>query len=129
MKRIHKSVLIIDSSSQVQDMLFFSTLSHGLSPYICPNSVNPIAQARRLGVDGVILSIDSVNSEYMDIIKAFMHHYDLQNTPLLVITSCYSDHEVKVLKDTGCKNILVKPFNVEKISRFFEENNLTYNAA
>lgn len=121
MARIRKSVLIVDTNMQMQELLASLTVLQGIVPYICPKTVSPISHARRLGVDGVLLSVDVPLMPWLDLIGAFRHHKDLAHLPLLIVTALGLDKDLKTLKEGGCKNILLKPFSIDKIEKFFKD--------
>ena len=111
-----KSILIVDTHNQVQD-LYASLLSlYKITAYRCPLHTDPLAHARRLMVKGVIFALNPHERENLFWAEKL---WENPLMPVLLITD--ADTPKTSLIQEKYDDVLLKPFSIRHFQKIIEE--------
>ncbi len=112
---------MIDTYGPLEALLSSVAKLNDIHSYVCPKGIDPTTQAQRLDVQGLIYSVNAPLEESLQNVTRLKEHKELGQLPLLILTSFGLESQQKRLKSLGFKQILLKPFPLEKCEKFFKE--------
>lgn len=116
--KINTSILVVDDSHDMLELVRRQLLNLGLNPIVCDNVMDSIEILECTKIDLLITDLNLPKVSGEQLIKYVSEHFE--NLPVLVITGYPSiDSAVHVMK-LGAMEYLIKPFTAEDLNYSIE---------
>lgn len=109
------TILVIDDSASIRQMVAFTFQSVGFNVIEAEDGVEGLAKAHAHDVDLVVSDQNMPNMDGFTLIKTLRSHPKYGTTPILMLTTEFSEEQKMKGKEAGANGWLVKPFNPHKL--------------
>ena len=114
-KNMAKTILVIDDSVSIQQMVAFTLKSEGYAVIEAADGVEGLAQANAHDIDLVLTDLNMPNMDGMELLKALRGNPKYATTPILILTTESDDEQKMKGKEAGASGWLVKPFDPQRL--------------
>ncbi len=109
------TILVVDDSNSIRDMVSFTLKSAGYNTVEANDGVQGLSKAGDNTVDLVISDVNMPNMDGITLCQELRKLPDFRFTPILMLTTESSGEMKQKGKAAGATGWLVKPFNPEKL--------------
>lgn len=121
MSSVNFPVLIVDDFSTMRRIIRHLLVQIGFTQIEeASDGAEALKKMRRSPVKLVFSDWNMTPMSGLDLVREMRADEQLQDTPLIMITSEARWEKVKTAKEVGVKNFIVKPFNAETLKRKIE---------
>ena len=110
-----KTILIVDDSASIRQMVSFALKSDGHNVIEAADGVEALAKAKAHAIDLVLTDQNMPNMDGFTMVKALRGLPQFAKTPILMLTTEFSDDKKMEGKGAGANGWLVKPVNPHKL--------------
>ncbi len=110
-----KTVMTVDDSSSMRQMLVFALSSCGFDVVEAANGQEALASMEQKGIDLLITDLNMPVMNGLDLIKAVRSQPQWQYLPILMLTTESQDSMKQAGKAAGATGWIVKPFDQDKL--------------
>lgn len=109
------TVLVVDDSNSIRDMVSFTLKSAGYKTVEAVNGQDGLDKAQTSAIDLVISDVNMPIMDGISLCHELRQLSDFKFTPILMLTTESTDEMKQRGKTAGATGWLVKPFNPEKL--------------
>jgi len=106
-----KTILIVDDSTAIRQMVAFTLKSDGYVVIEAVDGEEALAMANAQAIDLVLTDQNMPNMDGLTLVKTLRGLPKFASTPILILTTESGDAKKKEGKESGANGWLVKPFN------------------
>jgi two-component system, chemotaxis family, chemotaxis protein CheY len=110
-----KTVLVVDDSTSMRQMVTFTLQSAGFDTIEGGNGVEALANSQDKAIDLVITDLNMPEMDGITLIKELRAKPNFKFTPILLLTTESQDAKKQEGKAAGATGWMVKPFNPEQL--------------
>ena len=110
-----KTILIIDDSPSIRQMVAFTLKSDGYTVIEAADGVDGLAKANAHDIDLVLSDQNMPNMDGVTFVKKLRALPKFGATPILILTTAHNDEIKAQGKEAGATGWLVKPFDPHKL--------------
>jgi two-component system chemotaxis response regulator CheY len=110
-----KSVLAVDDSASIRQMVAFTLKSAGYDVVEAADGMDGLAKAKARGFDMVLTDQNMPRMDGLTLVKSLRAVAQYRTTPILILTTESSDAMKAQGKAAGATGWLVKPFDPQKL--------------
>jgi two-component system chemotaxis response regulator CheY len=110
-----KSVLAVDDSASIRQMVAFTLKSAGYDVVEAADGMDGLAKAKARGFDMVLTDQNMPRMDGLTLVKSLRAVAQYRTTPILILTTESSDAMKAQGKAAGATGWLVKPFDPNKL--------------
>lgn len=110
-----KTILIVDDSASIRQMVSFALKSDGHIVIEAADGVEALDKANAHAIDLVLTDQNMPNMDGITFVRALRGLPKFAATPILVLTTEFIEAKKKEGKEAGANGWLVKPFNPHKL--------------
>ncbi len=110
-----KTILIIDDSPSIRQMVAFTLKTEGYTVIEAADGVEGLAKAKAHAIDLVLSDQNMPNMDGVTMVKTLRSLPQYGTTPILMLTTERSDVQKAQGKEAGATGWLVKPFDPRKL--------------
>lgn len=114
-KKMAKTILIIDDSPSIRQMVAFTLKSDGYAVIEAADGVEGLAKANANAIDLVLTDQNMPNMDGITLVKTLRGLPKFATTPILILTTEFVDEKKMQGKEAGASGWLVKPFNPHRL--------------
>jgi two-component system chemotaxis response regulator CheY len=111
-----KTILAIDDSASIRQMLAFTLKSSGYDVIDAVDGVDGVEKAKSANIDLVLTDQNMPRMDGLTLIKTLRAMPQFQSVPILMLTTESSDTMKQQGRAAGATGWLVKPFDPQKLS-------------
>lgn len=111
-----RRILAVDDSPSMRMLLKASLTAQGFAIDSAEDGVDGLEQARINPPDLVITDINMPRMDGFALIEALRAEATLRDTPILVLSTEFSDEKKARARDAGATGWITKPFDAEKLA-------------
>ena len=109
------SILIVDDSASMRQMVTFTLKSAGYDVEEAVDGVDALRKAKTKAFNAVVTDVNMPNMDGIALIKELRALASYKFTPLLMLTTESTDDKKQQGKSAGATGWMVKPFNPEQL--------------
>jgi two-component system chemotaxis response regulator CheY len=110
-----KTILFVDDSVSIRQMVAFTLKSDGYTVIEAADGVEGLAMANAHDIDLVLTDQNMPNMDGFTLVKTLRGLPKYAATPILMLTTEFTDAKKAQGKEAGASGWLVKPFNPHKL--------------
>ena len=110
-----KTVLIIDDSSAIRQMVAFTLKTEGYTVVEAADGVDGLAKANAHNIDLVLSDQNMPNMDGITFVKSLRAIPKYATTPILMLTTVHNEDQKAQGKEAGATGWLVKPFDPHRL--------------
>ena len=110
-----KTVLVVDDSTSMRQMVTFTLQSAGFETIEGANGVEALTNSQDKAVDLVITDLNMPEMDGITLIKELRARESFKFTPILLLTTESQDAKKQEGKAAGATGWMVKPFNPDRV--------------
>ena len=110
-----KSVLAVDDSASIRQMVAFTLKNAGYEVVEAADGMDGLAKAKARGFDLVLTDQNMPRMDGLTLVKSLRAIAQYRTTPILILTTESSDAMKAQGKAAGATGWLVKPFDPQKL--------------
>ena len=110
-----KFVLTVDDSRTIREMVGFTLKNAGFEVLEAEDGVQALELLKTNQPDVIITDLNMPNMDGLTLIKHIRELAKFKSTPILMLTTEYTDEKKAAGREAGATGWLVKPFNPEKL--------------
>ena len=110
-----KTILFIDDSASIRQMVAFTLKTDGYTVIEAADGVDGLAKAKAHDIDLVLTDQNMPNMDGFTLVKTLRGLPKFVSTPILMLTTEYTDAKKMQGKEAGATGWLVKPFEPHKL--------------
>lgn len=110
-----KIVLTIDDSRTIREMVSFTLRGIGFEVLEAEDGLKAIDMLNNNKPDIIITDLNMPNMNGLDLIKYIRFNMGIKSTPILMLTTEYTDEKKNAGREAGATGWIVKPFDPEKL--------------
>ena len=112
-----KTVLIVDDSTSMRQMVAFTLKQAGFAVLEGANGQDALARLDAYDVDLIVTDLNMPVMDGITFVKAVRQRRDGRGVPVLMLTTESQDAKIREAKSAGATGWIVKPFLPEKLLR------------
>jgi two-component system chemotaxis response regulator CheY len=110
-----KTVLIIDDSAAIRQMVAFTLKTEGYTVVEAADGVDGLAKANAHDIDLVLSDQNMPNMDGITFVKSLRAIPKYATTPILMLTTVHNEDQKAQGKEAGATGWLVKPFDPHRL--------------
>ncbi len=110
-----KIALTIDDSRTIREMVSFTLKSIGFEVLEAEDGLRAIEILTVNKPDIIITDLNMPNMNGLDLIRHIRFNLGIKTTPILMLTTEYTDEKKNAGREVGATGWIVKPFDPEKL--------------
>jgi two-component system chemotaxis response regulator CheY len=110
-----KTVLIIDDSAAIRQMVAFTLKTEGYTVVEAADGVDGLAKANAHNIDLVLSDQNMPNMDGITFVKSLRAIPKYATTPILMLTTVHNEDQKAQGKEAGATGWLVKPFDPHRL--------------
>ena len=110
-----KTILIVDDSASIRQMVAFTLKSDGYTVIEAADGVEGLAKANAHAIDLVLTDQNMPNMDGITFVKTLRGLPKFVTTPILMLTTEFTEAKKTQGKEAGATGWLVKPFDPHKL--------------
>ena len=110
-----KTILIVDDSTSIRQMVAFTLKTAGYTVIEAADGVEGLAKANAHAIDLVLTDQNMPNMDGFTFVKTLRGLPKFAATPILMLTTEFTDTKKTQGKEAGASGWLVKPFDPHKL--------------
>jgi two-component system, chemotaxis family, chemotaxis protein CheY len=110
-----KTILVIDDSTSIRQMVAFTLKTDGYAVIEAADGVEGLAQADAHPIDLVLTDQNMPNMDGFTLVKSLRGRPKFATTPILILTTEFTDEKKTLGREAGASGWLVKPFDPHKL--------------
>ncbi|MEA3314457.1 MAG: response regulator [Campylobacterota bacterium] len=112
------NILFVDDSSVIRDMVESSLIELGyMHIQSADDGVEALALSSQDEYDFIITDINMPNMDGIELISRLRNSLDYMSTPIMVLTTEWSQEMKEKGREVGATSWIVKPFNTELLGK------------
>jgi two-component system, chemotaxis family, chemotaxis protein CheY len=113
--KMTKTILVIDDSTSIRQMVAFTLKTDGYTVIEAADGAEGLAQADAHDIDLVLTDQNMPNMDGFTLVKTLRGLPEYAATPILILTTEFSDAMKAQGREAGATGWLVKPFDPHKL--------------
>lgn len=115
MRKLQKTILVVDDSLLVRKLIAFSLAVKGYEIISASDGMEALEILPRENIDLVITDLNMPNVDGFELIKTVRENDDLKTTPIIVLTNLSESNDIERALKYGANSYLIKPFDQKAI--------------
>jgi len=112
------NILFVDDSSVIRELVESALIELGyMHIQGAEDGVEALALSKQEEYDFIITDINMPNMDGIELIRRLRNTLDYMSTPIMVLTTEWSQEMKNMGKEVGATSWIVKPFNTELLGR------------
>jgi two-component system chemotaxis response regulator CheY len=112
---VSKLILAVDDSASMRKLLSASLTKQGFRIETGNDGVEGLSRMHELDPDLLITDINMPEMDGFELIEAVRKVHQFRNTPILVLSTEFSDDKKQRARQVGATGWITKPFDAEKL--------------
>lgn len=109
---MEKKILVVDDNEDLLELLGNYLLGSGWQVALARSNRECWEQLTRIRPDVILLDILLLEGSGLEIVRFLKRERSYRHIPILAMTGLYARHEVNKCLQAGCRDVLLKPFNL-----------------
>ena len=110
-----KVVMIVDDSESIRKFVMFALRAQGYGVIVAKDGMHALELLARERVDLIITDLNMPNLDGFELVKIIRSDHELNELPVIILSSLDSEEEKRLGKQLGANAYLVKPFDQKRI--------------
>lgn len=110
-----KQILIVDDSASMRMLLKSSLTARGFSIEMADDGEHGLSRMHELDPDLLITDINMPKMDGFELIEAVRGETRFRGTPILVLSTEFSDEKKSRAREAGATGWITKPFDADKL--------------